>query len=219
MATGLEPVRQIHADERFVLRGVDWDVYEGVLRSLGDHPTRITFDGENLEFMSPSPIHEWYGNVFGRLLEGLALHLGLPVRGGGSTTFKKRVAGRGLEPDECFWIESEPAVRGKMQIDLLVDHPPDLAIEIDITHSSLDRLAIYAKLGIPEVWRFDGESLQVHVLQSDGVYIESQMSRCFPQLPVQEMVPFLQPDDEREDTTRVRQFVEWASPWFTHDAS
>jgi Uma2 family endonuclease len=214
MATVLEPAQQIDADLRFVLRGVDWNVYEGMLRALGDHPTRITFDGENLEFMSPSPIHEWYGNVFGRLLEGLALDLGLPIRGGGSTTFKRRIVERGLEPDESFWIQSEPAVRGKMQIDLLVDHPPDLAIEIDITRSSLDRLAIYAKLAIPEVWRFDGQSLRIHLLEPNGSYVESSTSRCLPQLAVHEMVPFLQPDDDLDDTTRVRQFVEWAAPRF-----
>ena len=219
MATVLEPAQQIHADERFVLCGVDWDVYEGVLRALGNHPVRITFDGENLEFMSPSPIHEWCRTLFGRLLEGLALELGMPIRSGGSTTFKRRSVERGLEPDECFWVQSESAVRGKMEIDLLVDYPPDLAIEVDISRSSLDRLAIYAKLRIAEVWRFDGETLRIHLLQPNGVYTESPTSRCLPQLPVREMAPFLQPDDDLDDTTRVRQFVDWAGPRFKHDAS
>jgi Uma2 family endonuclease len=219
MATVLEPAQSIPADERLVLRGVDWEVYEGLLNTLGDHPVRITFDGENLEIMSPSPIHEWYANLFGRLIEGLALHLGLPIRSGGSTTFKKRAIGRGLEPDKCFWIQSEPAVRGKMKIDLLLDHPPDLAIEVDITSSSLDRFEIYAKLRVPEIWRFDGETIRIHVLQPNGVYDASQTSRCLPQLPVAEIVPFLQLDDEFDDTARVRRFVEWASPRFKDEAS
>ena len=79
-------------------------------------------------------------------------------------------------------------------------------------------MAIYAKLGIPEVWCFDGESLRIHILQPNGIYTESPTSRCLPQLPVREMVPFLQPDDEIDDTTRVRQFVEWASPRFKQGA-
>lgn len=214
MATVLEPVQRTDADERFVLRGINWEMYEGILRALGDHPTRITFDGKNLEFMSPSPIHEWYGNILGRFLETLAFHLGLPIRGGGSTTFKKQLAQRGLEPDECFWIASEPAVRGEMELGVLLDHPPDLAIEIDITSSSLDRLEIYSKLRIPEVWRYDGEVLQVLLLQPDGAYLTSPASLGLPQLPVAEIVRFLQPDDQLDDTTRVRQFVEWAGPRF-----
>src|SRR4029077_7401077 len=133
---------------------------------LGDRPTRLTFDGENLELMSPSPIHEWYASQMGRLLEALAFELGMPFRSGGSTTFKRRAIERGLEPDKCFWILSEPAVRGKMELDLLLDHPPDLAIEIDVSRSSLDRLSIYARLRIPEVWTFNGESLRILVLQA-----------------------------------------------------
>ena len=78
-----------------------------------------------------------------------------------------------------------------MEIDLLVDHPPDLAIEIDITSSSLDRLEIYAKLRIPEIWRSDGQSLEILVLQPDGAYRASPTSLCLPQLPVAELVRFL----------------------------
>jgi Uma2 family endonuclease len=214
MATVLEPVQRTDADERFVLRGINWEMYEGILRVLGDHPVRITFDGENLEFLSPSPIHEWYGNILGRFLETLAFQLGLPIRGGGSTTFKMQLVERGLEPDECFWIVSEPAVRGKMEIDLLVDNPPDLAIEIDITSSSLDRLEIYSKLRIPEIWRYDGEALQVLARQPDGAYLTSPTSLCLPQIPVAEMARFLKLDDQLDDTTRVRRFVDWAGPRF-----
>src|SRR5258708_6494362 len=214
MATVLEPPHNWQADERFVIHGVDWETYDAISRALGDRPTRLTFDGENLEFMSPSPIHEWSANLFGRMLEALALELDMPLRGGGSTTFKRSSVERGLEPDECFWIQNEPAVRGRMELDLLLDHPPDLAFEVDISRSSLDRLEIYARLGIPEVWTFDGDSLRIRLLQPDGKYVEADASLCLPPLPVHELVPYLQPDSELDDTTRVRRFVEQMAPRF-----
>ena len=214
MATVLETDLWFQADARFVICGVDWVTYEAISQALGNRPTRLTFDGENLELTSPSPIHEWYASQIGRLLETLAFELGLPIRSGGSTTFKRKAIERGLEPDECFWIQNEPAVRGRMELDLLVNHPPDLAVEIDISRSSLDRLSIYARLRIPEVWAFNGESLRILVLQADGRYSETSVSRCLPQLPVQEMVQFLQPDSDVDDTTRVRRFIDQVIPRF-----
>lgn len=216
MATFIEPQRQ-SPDERFVLHGVDWNVYEAIATALGDRSTRLTFDGENLEFMRPSRIHEWYGNLVGRMLEAIGFEFGIPICGGGSTTFRRRDVARGLEPDECYWIQNEPAVRGKRELDLRVDPPPDLAIEIDVSRSSLDRLAIYAKSRIPEIWRFDGESVHIHMLQDDGSYAEDDASRCLPPLPVHEIAQFLQPDGSVDDTTRVRRFVEHVRPFFGRD--
>jgi len=102
---------------------------------------------------------------------------------------------------------NEPAIRRKQELDLSVDPPPDLAIEIDTSRSALDRMAIYAGLRIPEVWTFDGETLRVHILQVNGKYFTSERSHSFPWLPVLEMVPFLQPDEKSGDTARFRQFV------------
>ena len=206
MATALEIEPQSQIDSRFVVHGVDWNTYEAILEAFGDHGPRVTFDGGNLELMSPSPIHEFYRRIFGRLLEALAVESSIEIRGGGSMTFRRRDIERGLEPDGCYWIQNEPAVRGKQDIDLSVDPPPDLAIEIDITHSSLDRLAIYARLGIPEIWRFDGESLSIHLLKQ-GAYGEAKQSLCLPWLPVEEMLPFLKPNQQTGDTTTVRRFV------------
>jgi len=215
MATVLEPVTETQHDERFVIRGVTWEAYEAILAALGDHPTRITFDGRNLELMSPSPIHEIYKDRFGRLLEALAFDLNFEIQGGGSMTFRRQDLERGLEPDQCYWIQNEPAIRGKTNIDLSVDPPPDLAIEIDISRSALDRMAIYAGLAVPEVWTFNGESLRVHLLQKDRTFVVSKTSLCLPRLPVQELVPFLQPDEKSGDTTRARRFVAQVRHYFT----
>jgi len=220
MATVLEPAqqlqtnRQAQTEPRFVIRDVDWHVYDGIVRALGDHHTRITFDGRNIELMSPLPIHEYINRMIERLLTVLASELRFPIRHGGSTTFRRLDLERGLEPDSCYWIQNESAIRGKLELDFTFDPPPDLAIEVEISRSALDRMAIYAKLGVPEVWRIDGESLSIHLLDPDGAYKVSPTSRCLPELPVQEMLPYLRPDDELDDTTRVRQFVELVSPRF-----
>ena len=214
MASIVAPASLAQADERFVLRGVGWEVYEGIDQALADHPTRLTFDGKNLELMSPSPLHETYSYLFGRLIDTLTLELRLQIRGGRSIRFKRPDRKRGLEPDCCYWIQNEAAVRGKPEIDLATDPPPDLAIEIDVTHSSLDRLVIYAGLEIPEVWRFEGEHLSIYLLQPNGEYAESDRSRSLPSVPVQKFIPFLQLDDRLDDTTRLIEFADWVRRGF-----
>ena len=203
---GISP--RVRSDDRFVLRHLDWNAYEAIRRALDDHPARVAYDGKDVELMSPSPIHESYSNLFGRLLGALALERNIEMRGGRSMTFRREDVQRGLEPDDCYWIQNEPAVRGKADIDLSADPPPDLAIEIDISRSSIDRLAIYAQLRVPEVWLFNGESLRIHQLQSDGTYLETESSRCLPFLEIQTLVAFLQLDSDVGETTRVRQFIQ-----------
>jgi Uma2 family endonuclease len=124
---------------------------------------RITYDRGALEIMTLSPEHERLKHLLGYFILILVEELGWNMAGFGSMTFKRKRHQRGLEPDECYWIENELAVRGKDRIDLRRDPPPDLVIEIDWTHSSLDRLAIFAILGVPEVWRFDGKDVTFHV--------------------------------------------------------
>jgi Uma2 family endonuclease len=218
MATVLEPDQRVRGEERFVLHGIDWKVYDTMVQILGNRAApRLTYDGRNLELMSPSPAHEIYKIRFGRLLEALAYELNIEILGGGSMTFRRPDVSRGLEPDQCYWIRNEPTVRGKQDIDLSVDPPPDLAIEIDVSRSALDRMSIYSKLGIPEVWSFNGNSLRIQLLQSDGTYAESETSLCLPPLPVQELIPFLQPDDQTGDTARIRRFVAQVRRYFSQD--
>ena len=120
----------------------------------------------------------------GRLIEMLTFELDIPILGGGSTTFKHKELLRGLEPDECYWIANESVVRGKLEVDLTCDPPPDLAVEIDVTISSLNRQSIYAARGVPELWRFDGKTLRVHELQPNGEYAHLNTSPAFPFLPL-----------------------------------
>src|SRR5205085_2408534 len=126
---------------------------------------------------------------------------------------------KGLEPDACWWIASEPLVRGKTEIDLRRDPPPDLALEVDVTHSSLDRLAIYAALGVPEVWRLDGSILTFHVLAPDGQYVVRSHSLAFPQSTPADLLQFLTLRGQMDENAIVRRFRAWLHQRFAAGGS
>jgi Uma2 family endonuclease len=197
------------AEERVLLDEVSWDAYEALLKSWGDRPIRLTYDHGSLEIMSPLHSHEQYGSILGRFVESFTEELNIPLHSGGSTTFRQKFKRRGLEPDRCYWIKNEAQMRGRKEFDFKVDPPPDLAIEVDITSSSLDRMSIYASLGMPEIWRFDGERFSIHLLQPDGSYSESIQSAALPALPLAEVMRFLEMSDEVDETTLIRAFRDW----------
>ncbi len=205
MSTVRSPIEQ-----RFVLYGVPWRTYERLLRAFADRPgVRLTYDRGTLELMTLSHLHENQGYLLARLVDAVTEELNLPVKGGGSTTFRRRKKLRGLEPDSCYWIASEALVRGKDRLDLRVDPPPNVALEIDVTRSSLNRMAIYAALRVPEVWRLKKQSLLAHLLGSDGRYAESAVSRAFPGLMLADLLPFLAMRGQLDENTIVRQFRAW----------
>ena len=114
-----------------------------------------------------------------------------------------------MEPDECYYIQNESKIRGRDEVDLSVDPPPDLAVGIDVTSSSIDRLEIYAALGVPEVWRFDGIRLQVFELGSDGCYVAVNHSVAFPSVPLEKITDHLNRRNETDELTWSRMFREW----------
>jgi Uma2 family endonuclease len=179
------------------------------LRALDDRHLRVTYDRGILEIMTLSHEHEGASYLLGRFVDVLTEESDLPVKAGRSTTFRRRKRQRGLEPDNCYWIANEKKVRGKTKIDLRVDPPPDLALETDITHSSLDRLAIYAVLGVPELWRFDGESLSIFILNEKGRYEEIEHSPTFPFLKPQHILRFLHMRSTHDENAIVRAFRSW----------
>ncbi|MGI8915222.1 MAG: Uma2 family endonuclease [Chloroflexota bacterium] len=163
-----------------VLHGVDWETYERLLREHADASApRYTYDRGTLEIMSPLAIHERINRLLQLLLPIIAEGTGADLCSLGSTTFSREDLQRGFEPDSCFYIANEAKVRGKERIDLHVDPPPDLVFEVHVTHSTLDKLAIYAQLGVPEVWRYNGERFQVLILAGDH-YTEQRQSQAFP---------------------------------------
>ena len=194
------------ADRRFLLTGIRWATYEALLADVGDRPIRLTFSGGDLEIMSPGSLHDRYKHRFVRLIVALTEELEVPIDGCASTTLRSALLEKGLEPDEAFYVRNEPKVRGKMRMDLEVDPPPDLAIEIEITSSSVDREEIHAALGVPELWRHDGDTPRVFRLGAAGKYEPVESSPSFPYLPLGEFAPFIDPVDGEGQTAWAKRF-------------
>ena len=155
--------------QKLILDNVSWEEYTRLLRTFEGRHLRLTYDRGRLEIMTLSYEHEYSGDFLGRMVVVLTEELNLPIRGGGSTTFRRRKMKKGLEPDNCYWIAHEADVRNLKIIDLRKDPPPDLAIEVDVNSSSMNRMRIYAALKVPEVWRWDKNGLAFFVLNADGI--------------------------------------------------
>lgn len=199
--------------EYLLLPNASWELYEQLLAGAGNK--RLTYDEGVLEIMSPLPIHETIKKMLGRMIELMAVELNVPMEGLGPTTFKSRVLAKGLEPDECYYVAHADAIRGVKSIDLNIHPPPDLAIEVDITSDSLPRQPIYERLGIAELWRFDGETL--HVLHLVGGKYESrEESIAFPGLKPAELLLFVAAAAQDGQTPTMRRFQAWVRAGFAH---
>ncbi|MGH9881847.1 MAG: Uma2 family endonuclease [Pyrinomonadaceae bacterium] len=166
MTTVLESpkIREILTDG-VLLHDISWSTYERLLDEHPDAPSpRFTYDCGDLLIMVTSPEHENINRTLNLLVELLAAEFEIESLAFGSTTYKRKDLQRGFEPDSCFYFQNEVRMRGKKRLDLSVDPPPDLVIEIDITSPSIRKLPLFAAFGIPEVWRFDGEKVEIHIL-------------------------------------------------------
>jgi Uma2 family endonuclease len=159
--------------------------------------------------MSVSRRHDKLSRLLGRFVVVLTEELNLPLDSAGSTTLEREDVDRAIEPDECFYIHNEALIRDRDELDLSTDPPPDLGIEVDISRSSLDRLEIYAKLRIPEVWRCDDERLRVYRRRRTGRYEEVERSRYFPKLNPNDLVTFLRRRGEVDENSLVKEFRAW----------
>jgi Uma2 family endonuclease len=172
------------------LSGISWQTYQTLLGELSERRLRLTYNRGILEIMAPSPEHELYKKLASRFVETIAEELRISIYPLGSTTFTCSNLTMGLEPDECFYIQNQSAVKGKRKIDLTQDPPPDLVIEIDITSSAKNRLEVFAHIGVPEIWRYDGIFLTLYQLQNK-TYTPCQQSLSFPTLYMDKVDHFL----------------------------
>jgi Uma2 family endonuclease len=164
------------------LQGVSWDTYVQFVDGLEERRMFVTYDHGTMEIqtMSPSRRHENPLGLIQRLVGAISLLRGIPIESGGSTTHRRADLAKGVEPDACYWVKNEARVRGVMDLDLSKYPPPDLAIEIGIHASAINRMSIFAKMGVSEIWHIDGLKLQFLLLDRTKKYRSIQTSRVFP---------------------------------------
>lgn len=201
---------------RELYRNVSWEEFENILTNLGDNrSSRLAYDQGTLEITMPSQKHEYYKEIIRDLIKYLAEELDLDCESFGSTTWKRKDLLKGAEPDNCFYIQNEPAIRGvKPNIDLSKDPPPDLVLEVDHTSPSLNRLPIYAGLGIPETWIYDMKILRIYQLEA-GKYKETDTSLAFGKFPIKEIPGFIQKNITASPRELRKSFRVWVGQYLT----
>jgi Uma2 family endonuclease len=183
------PLRQIDVSPggRIALQDISWSDFEQILVELGDRRScRLAYSQGTLEIVAPLPAHEIAKVMLGDMVKILLEELDLDGESFGSTTFKHPELKFGIEPDDSFYIKNYQQMIGKQRIDLSIDPPPDLAIEVDLT--SKTQLDAYLALGVPELWRYDEDALEINLLVKDR-YQHSISSAIFPNLPLTVMLP------------------------------
>ena len=185
MQVALEKI-VVKPGQQLLLQDISWQEFENILEEFGEHrSSRISYSNEVLEIMIPLPEHEKDKEIIGEIVRILLDELEIDFEPLGSTTFKNRAMAQAIEADTCFYIKNYRAVIGKNRIDLTIDPPPDLAIEIDITNRT--QLDNYLLLKVPELWRYTRKGLQIYLLEGES-YIESQISTNFPHIPIIELI-------------------------------
>ena len=196
-------------EQKVILKGVSWETYE---RLLAEHEEcsgiHFTYDQGMLEIMVLSVRHEKPNRTLALLVEVLAEELGLDIERLGSITCKREDLLKGFEPDSCFYIQHAEAISGKEELEFPADPPPDLVIEIDITHPSLNRFPIFAAFGVPEVWRYNGERVMIFRLEG-GRYVETTHSTAFPLLTSEAATHFLETSRTLRSTAWLRSVRQW----------
>jgi Uma2 family endonuclease len=180
----LDAIDHLPVGGKLYLEDVSWDEYEELLEELeGKRRVRISYDNGRMEILTLSPEHEAPSRLFGHFIQILTEELDLEYLSIGSTTLRRKSYLQGKEPDDCFYIGDLDRILGKKRLDIDFDPPPDLAIEVDVTNPTVDKMAIYAGLGVPEVWRYDNDQVEFHRLAGQR----------YKQAPASALFPFLQP--------------------------
>ncbi len=194
-----EPITEFRpvGEQRVVLRGLAWEAYLQILQALPQiRGARLTYDEGVLEITVPLEAHEFAGRLIERFILTLVELAGLRIKTMGSTTLHYPSLQKSAEPDNAYYIQHQSCVKGRT-VDFSQDPPPDLVVEVDITHTDIAKNQFYASLGVPEFWRFNGKVWRIYRLQ-DGVYVEVEVSSTFPQVPKEFLYRFLEMAREDE---------------------
>ena len=203
----MSTVETIQGEQRMLLSGVRWSTYVALADENQSGGKRLTYDCGDLEIMSPMMPHESAKRLLARMIDQFTLLKGIEIRSAASTTFRREDLQRGFEADESFYVQQVAAIRDKEQLDLHLDPPPDLVIEIDISRSAISKFALFAALGVPEVWRYDNQQLRSFRLEGDK-YVAKTLSESLPGFPLELAENILSRRVGANETELVRQFVQ-----------
>ncbi|MDJ0729004.1 MAG: Uma2 family endonuclease [Crocosphaera sp.] len=198
----------LHPGQQLVLKELNWQKFEAILSELGEsRASRLSYSNGVLEIMVPLPEHEKDKEIIGDIIKMLLETLNINFETLGSTTFKNERMNQAVEPDACFYIENYQSVIGKKRLNLEIDPPPDLAIEIDIT--SRTRLDNYRLLGVRELWRYTQSGLEINLLQ-EREYIESLTSPNFHHIPIVDLInEYVEQSQKLGRSEAIRNFKNW----------
>ncbi|MDJ0510612.1 MAG: Uma2 family endonuclease [Crocosphaera sp.] len=195
--------------DSIVLYNIAWQQFENLLENLGDsRSASITYDEGRLEIMSPLPEHEYLKERISDTIKEAAEMLDLDFECLGSTTWKREIKKAGIEPDNCFYFQNEPLIRGKLVFDLNHDPPPDLALEIDLSSKSINRFPIYARLEVPEIWCYDSGELKIYQLEGDS-YLQKEVSSIFPNFNITKIPLLIQRYRQQGRKIFIKAVKEW----------
>lgn len=205
----LEAVEHLPDGAMLRLEDISWDEYEQLLDQLaGWRGMRVSYDHGRVEIMSPSFQHEKFIALISGMGRILAEEMNITVEAAGATTYKQESLLKGSEGDESFYVKNAGAIIGNRQIDLDVDPPPDVVVEVDITNESLSKFPIYAAFLVPEIWRYDGKQARIYHLENES-YAERDASLSFPFLTAQAMTEFLEQSKTQGQTPALVAFRQW----------
>jgi len=184
---------QVLDAETLLFNGVTWDFYDMFIDSLGQRPSRVSFDGQTLEMAITLSIeHEGLKSFIGQLISDISTEFKIPMKRGESTTLRFKKKKKGLEPDKCFWIQNAPAVTGIKRLNLNVHPVPDLVLEIDVTHASVNREEIYASIRIPEMWHYARSTGLTAWRNVEGQWARIEYSDAFPAILIRKIDGYVQ---------------------------
>jgi len=204
-----EIISQLPSGSDIFLRGQTWADYEEIIESVGEASgLRVSFDGRNVKIITLSTKHEKYVRFVEMIITALSLKKRIKVLSYGSSTMKSSRKERGSEPDCCFYVQNAELVADKDTIDFSRDVPPDIVVEIDIYHSSMEKFEIYSKLQVPEFWLFDGERLRIYRLENES-YIAVKKSLALPILTDEVLTDFLNRLEHSDQFEILLDFEQW----------
>jgi Uma2 family endonuclease len=203
----LEPPPKLAGEKRLTFRNLDWQAFKQIQFLLAERTrARFNYDNGVLEITMPLEGHERSARLIELLIRVLVVEMGLKLKTMGSTTLAREDLLKSAEPDNGYYIQNYALVSNR-EVDLKIDPAPDLVVEVDITHTDLNKNALYANLGVPEFWRFNGREWRILQLV-DGAYVECDRSPTFPILEKADLYQFLETAFLDEATAEIN-FRQW----------